>query len=360
MDKNVSFFLGANLKDGFVSYFDTFHNLDEGFFTYIIKGGPGTGKSGIMKKVAEHFENLGFKTILAPCSSDPDSLDGVMIPALKVSILDGTAPHIVDAVYPACRDTIINVGAFWDEEKINKFDREVVSVTNQNKKLLRKAARYISAASEMSNDTFKSSFAAVDTAKLSRFTTRFIARKLPEINNLRGKEYSALLSAITPKGVINFNDSIDSLCDFVLSFEDNYGSASRMFLESVRASAIMNGYDVISLYCPLHPKTKLEHLIIPQAKIGIFTSMNHNPADFKNMQRVHSERFYNKKMLSDKKERINFNIKASAELINEAVQVLKEAKSVHDIMEEYYIDGMDFEKVDTLTKRIIREIELRM
>ena len=40
------YFLGANSKDGFVSLYGDFP--PDGSFLHIIKGGPGTGKSGFM------------------------------------------------------------------------------------------------------------------------------------------------------------------------------------------------------------------------------------------------------------------------------------------------------------------------
>ena len=49
------------------------------------------------------------------CSSDNNSLDGIVIPKLKIAILDGTA-HVVDPVFPGVVDEIINLGQFWDEK----------------------------------------------------------------------------------------------------------------------------------------------------------------------------------------------------------------------------------------------------
>ena len=39
------FFLGANSPEGFISKFSSSYFADSGWRTYIIKGGPGTGKS---------------------------------------------------------------------------------------------------------------------------------------------------------------------------------------------------------------------------------------------------------------------------------------------------------------------------
>ena len=52
MADTVSFFLGANTPYGFVSFFDELYNPYGDDRALIIKGGPGTGKSGIIKAIA--------------------------------------------------------------------------------------------------------------------------------------------------------------------------------------------------------------------------------------------------------------------------------------------------------------------
>lgn len=361
MCKNkISFFLGANLKEGFVSYFDTLHNTEKGHYTYILKGGPGTGKSGLMKKIARSFEEKGFRVIYIPCSSDPDSLDGIIIPSLRVAVADGTSPHTIDPVYPGCRDEIVDLGACWDRSKIAQKEDEIIPACAENKALLKKAARFISAAAEMQNDTFHCALETVDAAKIGRFVTRFAARELPTVSERMGNESRALISGVTPKGRIVFSDTLTELADEIVSIEDEYGTASRMINESLKAAAMLAGYDVISCYCPLHPKTKAEHIIIPRRRLAVTTSNAAHRIEPDKVKRVHSTRFYSKRLLDQKKERMGFNRRATAELIGEASNILSEAKSAHDKIEKYYIDAMDFSKVDAVAERIIEEIAGRI
>jgi ABC-type nitrate/sulfonate/bicarbonate transport system substrate-binding protein len=48
-----------------------------------------------MKAVAKEFVDLGYDVELHHCSSDNNSLDGVVIKQAKVALLDGTAPQRV-------------------------------------------------------------------------------------------------------------------------------------------------------------------------------------------------------------------------------------------------------------------------
>ena len=92
MTKRIyKYFTCANSSVGFVSFFE--QNLDGLENIYILKGGPGTGKSTIMKKIANLAKNNGYKTEVYHCSFDPDSLDMVIIRDLDVCIFDSTSPH---------------------------------------------------------------------------------------------------------------------------------------------------------------------------------------------------------------------------------------------------------------------------
>ena len=51
MKENPRFFLGANSKKGFVSYFDGLQEKSDSLQLLILKGGPGSGKSSLMKRV---------------------------------------------------------------------------------------------------------------------------------------------------------------------------------------------------------------------------------------------------------------------------------------------------------------------
>ena len=46
-----------------------------------------------MRRVAAALEERGLETVYIHCSGDPESLDGVIAPAIRTAIVDGTAPH---------------------------------------------------------------------------------------------------------------------------------------------------------------------------------------------------------------------------------------------------------------------------
>ena len=66
-DKTPAWFLGANSPKGYFSKFDQlFLSAPEGK-CFLIKGGPGTGKSTMLKKIASVLEEKGLSTELIYC-----------------------------------------------------------------------------------------------------------------------------------------------------------------------------------------------------------------------------------------------------------------------------------------------------
>ena len=84
-------FPGANTSWGFHSFYE--ENLADIEHVFVIKAGPGCGKSTLIRKIANAMVDRGHDVELWQCSSDNDSLDGVYIPDLSIAIVDGTAPQ---------------------------------------------------------------------------------------------------------------------------------------------------------------------------------------------------------------------------------------------------------------------------
>lgn len=94
-EKHIQYFLGANSPSGFYSLYDHLLPPERANRFYILKGGPGCGKSTLMRQVARRAEEAGETVEYTLCSGDPDSLDAILLPRLGVAIVDGTAPHVV-------------------------------------------------------------------------------------------------------------------------------------------------------------------------------------------------------------------------------------------------------------------------
>ena len=114
MAQVTHFFLGANSGGGFQNFFSHAVDLEEARDVMILKGGPGVGKSTFLGEIGRCMEQAGTPVEYLHCSGDPDSLDGLTLPALRCAVLDGTAPHVLEPRYPAAVDRIVDLGRFYD------------------------------------------------------------------------------------------------------------------------------------------------------------------------------------------------------------------------------------------------------
>ena len=89
----IQYFLGANAPSGFYSLYSELLPPETARRIYILKGGPGCGKSTLMRQVGARMEEEGLTPEYILCSGDPDSLDALILPTLGAAIVDGTAPH---------------------------------------------------------------------------------------------------------------------------------------------------------------------------------------------------------------------------------------------------------------------------
>ena len=129
------FFLGGVTPNGFSTDLGKYVNSKD-YFTYILKGGAGTGKSTLMKRIAERFANTEDVTRYF-CSSDPDSLDAVVLHSSKAVIIDGTAPHVFDPKYPGVCQKIVDLGFYWDKNMLAKNSDRIIKASDSNKQLVK-------------------------------------------------------------------------------------------------------------------------------------------------------------------------------------------------------------------------------
>ena len=76
----------------------------------MIKGKPGTGKSSLMKNLADEANARGLDAQIIWCGLDAGSVDMVIIPELNFCIFDSTDPHIFDPEEGRSGDAIFDMG----------------------------------------------------------------------------------------------------------------------------------------------------------------------------------------------------------------------------------------------------------
>lgn len=353
----VSFFFGANNKVKYHSLYDNIYNPYEKGNHLILKGGPGTGKSTLMKSIAEKIEKKGLFVERGYCSADPNSLDVVVAPEINFSILDGTAPHTLDPIMPGVNEHVIDLSVAWDKEYLKSHSEEISVLTKDNKEMHKKVADYLKVASQLETQNVLICSSFSDADKIERYALRLANRILPDKKgNKKGREMKRFLSAVTPEGIFIQYDSVVALSEEIITVEDEYSVVSPYIAEVIGDCALKKGYDVYKCYCPLFPRFKVEHIIIPELKLTLFTENSYHMTIDNERKLIHAKRFFDAESYKKNKEKLIFQKKAKKELIDEAVRKLSLALDIHDRLEEYYIKATDFDVINSIQDKIIGQL----
>lgn len=354
MTENTTFFLGANTPFGFHSLFRELYDPADGWRAYILKGGPGTGKSTFMKTIAARCAEAGVGYETIRCASDPNSLDAIRIEEKKICIADGTAPHVLEPKYPGAVETVLDLSACWNDAVLRENREEIIRLFAENASAHRRCVRFLQAAESLSRDVRRIVLACTDTDKIERYASRFASRRFGAPRGIVGIEITRFLSAVTPDGIYIHRDTPPALCEEIVVIEDPYGAASTALLSCLRRYALGAGLDVIACPCPLHPDAGPQDLFVPQLRLGFVTenAFRH----FEGTAKVHASRFTDAAALRSHRSRITFSRRTEKELLEEAVSACSDALSVHNELETYYKRAMDYDAVTRLAEKTAAEI----
>lgn len=353
MEKTLKCFLAANSCEGFVNHFGDCYNPNDDWRCFIIKGGPGTGKSSFMKKIAETAKKKKEKFILCPCSSDPSSLDAVILTDKKTVVLDGTAPHTLDPLYPAACEEILNFGQFWDSEKITARE-EIIAVCDRNKALHKTAQKYLCAAGQILLDSYKTALCCTKKVEIKTFAEKLCKKYIPRKSGTP-YEWKAFLGGITPEGIVTYPETILNTCKNTIIISDKHHACSNNIMNEVRNHCLLNGYEIITFKNYLLPSLIIDHIVIPELSLA-FVTEDKNIQFNTETRRIHARRFTSNKLLHNSASRLKLNRKVAESLLNCATDTLIEAKDVHDRLESYYINAMNFDSLGEFTEKFCKKL----
>ena len=356
----IKLYPGGNTSLGFYSFYDYIINEHEAKKIYVIKGGPGTGKSTFMKKIASDLMSKGYDVELHYCSSDNNSLDGLVIPKLRVAMLDGTAPHIVDPKNPGAVDTILHMGDYWNEKAMRKNREDIFCATFAYKRCFRRAYDYFKVASVYWHtlNAYYADFEAIDIVTLRRHVNKILAKIFNDVKVQMNvsKVRNLFASAITPKGCVNALPIIAEKVSNRIVINEQIAMGQNMLINQMINELQMRGIDYTAFHCALHPN-KIEHLLVPALDLIVITSNSyHTYQPETNDIILEMKRFTNFDLLGE----VESEREELAKLLNNSIEkgasFIAMAKVNHDILEASYVPHMDFDKIEELRLKVVEEI----
>lgn len=352
---NIQYFLGANSPRGFYSLYDQLIPLEDASAVYILKGGPGCGKSTLMRHVALAAEDSDIETEYILCSGDPDSLDAVVLPQLGIALADGTAPHVIEPKYPGIVERYVNLGDCYDTAALSPARQAIMNCMTGYKQCYQRAYRCLDAAAQIMADMRDTLLTQPLEERIQKRASGILSREVRrQKGHAQGKVTQRFLSAVTHKGQITLFESAQAQCGKIYELSDSYGLAHSM-LTHLLSGITAAGYDVVACPSPMAPE-RLEHLIVPQLSLAFLTVIPTQSFPGRPYRRIRLDAMADPDLLRRSRPRLRFSKKVVSSLIDEAVSSLAQAKSMHDELESLYNPHVNFDRVHAVAQGIIAEI----
>lgn len=327
------YFLGNNSGYGFWNnYKEELQNKDR---VALLKGGPGTGKSTLMKKVVSAVKKAGLDYELWYCSGDPSSLDGVYIKDLDRAVVDATAPHDSGVSIPIIKDRIFDLAPSLCGVKLQGKREEIENLSKCKKQCFSHAYQHLKCALCHFNNKLEIQKDAIDESAI-----RSYAHKICEV--LRGEKErltrgrKLFSSAICPSGASEYYD---------------YLRKARIYLVEGCDRAKKVFFDEIAKLLPVC--TLLQNPLEPHVYDGVLRGGIAVVSDAGHFEGEVSERIslYPYQKPYDDKDAVE---EEGAKLTQTAfaVERLNEAREVHKQLEKIYIGAMDFERNEKVAREV--------
>lgn len=351
-------FIASNSSKGFFSYFEELLYDASLERIYLIKGGPGCGKSTFMKKIAAHFDSNGYTVEQIHCSSDPDSLDGINIHENKTVIIDATSPHCYDTRFPGALDSLVDLSRFWSKDQLTERKKEIIELTSRISGMYKPIYNILNSAGILYKQQCLNAEQAADKNKITSFVKKTVKQNAFTPIGEAGKVYSRFLTAISCKGLNPLECTCDKLCTNAILIEDEY-AVSGIILNRFITYFKHSGYDVYTYHNPLCPETKIDHIIVPGLRFGIFSNsqlFNFPVSEKIISKKVNSRVFINSDIYSNVKNKGAFRKKLISEILNKTFEDLAEIKKEHDKLEQYYISAINYDSLNGFTDNFINDL----
>ena len=337
-DFEEKYFCAMNSGNGFFGFYGEMIGRADRVF--VVKGGPGTGKSRFLREVGEAAEKVGGRAEYYYCSSDQSSLDAVIIDG-KTLLLDGTAPHEVGTSIPGLRDNIVDLGAFWNVSSFEQNRDEIAFLMKRKSECYASAYDLLAAARRTTLSTAEIEKRTIDQKSIDEFIEK-VAKELPDGEGFAVK--NVVLDSYGMRGRVKFN-TFAELSETYVSVVDTLDIAY-LLNENLLELAKRKNISVTVARDPLIPE-RIDAILFDGVLFAVGRETVDDLCDYDMVDFLNKDEFkkYGKEI---KKAR-----KCRARLEELALERLADAAKYHFGLEKIYGDAMDFEGKEKFTKEFI-------
>lgn len=347
------FYAASNSSEGFKSYYpEIFARAD---LLYVIKGGPGTGKSSLMKKYALRAESEGHRCEYYRCSSDPSSLDGVLIFGHSgvTGFVDGTSPHVCEPVLPGAREEIVNLGEYWNGELLRQQKNEIRALGERKSAEYKSAYTYLRSVGNLRAVTDGLLKEAILWDKIKSAAEKYVK------NYKSGKMNAvpAIIDSVSMCGCVRL-DSFERNAKEIFWVSDFYG-VGNIFLDLLLEALENKDVNIRVSFDPVSPEM-VDGIYIENFDIAFLIAKSAGDLDdllAKNSKKINNtvniKRFVDTERLKDLRSELRYTAKLAQSSLDGALHSLSKARIYHFLLEDVYCKAMDFKRLSEIKIEVL-------
>lgn len=344
-------FAASNSAEGFRNYYGDIFTDTRVDRLYIIKGGPGTGKSHFMRVVARRARERGYGVTEYYCSSDPGSLDGILLVregSPTLGLLDGTAPHVREPAVPGARDETVNLGQFWNSRALAGQKETITALGKAKSAAYANAYTCLRAAGAMDALGDALVGGCVRTDSLNALAARLLR------NQPTGEKYEAIpaLRRALSMGGKHTLHSYEAAARTLILPDSHYGLGYRL-TEAMLALSASRGQRVYVSYDPLCP-AKIDGLLYPDTGLCVLVGEG-EPVEAVPTRTLSLRRYTDPDALRAIRGELRHTLSLRETLTDTALRHLRAAAEAHFELEKIYSAAMDFAAKEAFTETFCRD-----
>ncbi len=128
--------------------------------------------------------------------------------------MDATSPHPIEPTLVGLKDEIINLTMYLDRNILLENETEIIKYNNDKSLFYKETYKKLKEASYLNNN-LKEIFKMIDDSEIINQKKNEILNKIFDETSTpkQGKVFRAFCNAITPSGIISFEESIlENIC----------------------------------------------------------------------------------------------------------------------------------------------------
>lgn len=354
------YFIYGNTAQGFADLLST--NLLGIEKLIVLRGWPGAAKSCLMNTISRTLEEKGLTLDYLHSPSDPDLLDGIMLPEFKTAILDGNPQFTIGTISPgmlsAGVDSVesIDIDAAFDGVPLDVKKGTISELLEQIKERHEAAYRAFQEALSIHDEWERFYIGNMDFVKADVLRTELIHTILGEHRFQKASIVKhRFFGTSTPRGSFDYVANLTGFVSKRYFLKGRPGSGKSTLLKKLAAVSAERGIDVEVYHCGFDSNS-LDMLLWPELDVCLFDS---TAPHLYEPERPNDEvvDMYLRCVTPGTDERYEQEINGIAtrykDTIAKGTQCLSEAKTFSDQLKKIYIDTLDAKKAGIICEELV-------